>query len=766
MEVPVAQIKSSRNASATMAFQKYRQEAEQKDEEADSRANYVKINIEMVETRFRSKLHLEVAKSFGVFGPARESRPEAINDGVEMGRAFVADGAAGARRVAATLGSRKWTLKEIENADESLLEGFVLSSQGPASEAKRRLVPRGEGWVRHDDVTLVNPQSQVFFVQEGRAAGSYMRLDPTTKKMVDAGEPHVPQEYKAAIRGATASWIRKGAKMERAVLLNNINKIARLALKFPLSFVDSPACAYALFQGLRSPESAQWCAENFHKKLLPFLAERIHSYETSELQRLLEKTLEALDSEILKSAHAFSGCSALLVLVLGERIVVAGVGDVRAVLLPEKGAPSDVLACTGSLEEASELERIREANGIVQDGLVYSCMDGLDEAGRILAAGSGFEVLQIEPPLDEKQIRSAYRKLALRVHPDKQADGARDAYRFAFARLDNCKEALEAMVGQDAASCREINKVLRADVHTRAGAAALLGVEAVPLFSDAAIAEVEKASRAQLKLLEKMAQVCPEYDRACAACHEAVATLKRQCGDEALPRYEALLKEGLPATRSLGARDLRGPRPIVLMKPESASLTMPKGKARLALLCGPTAALPTQKLAQTTAKLGVRPKACALTWCMEVPDAPSTSAVCIALEPASAEPPAKRAKTAERSEGTVRVRHILFRHPQLRQADPMARREGAAKNVYEAEANALKALHRLLQDPNQFVKACKELSDCQTAEQPGQLTGDLGWLARGQQEPSFDEVAFSLAPNSLGDLVSTGRGVHIIQRLG
>ncbi|CAJ1432442.1 unnamed protein product [Effrenium voratum] len=322
------------------------------------------------------------------------------------------------------------------------------------------------------------------------------------------------------------------------------------------------------------------------------------------------------------------------------------------------------------------------------------------------------------------------------------------------------------MLAQDVESCREIHKVLRADVHTRVGAAQLLGADPGPLTAEVAIADVEKASRAQLKRLEKMAQVCPEYDWAVAACKEAVATLKRQCGEEALRRYEALLKEGLSATRTLGARDLRWPRPIVLMKPESTDLCMPKGKAQLAVLCGPTAALSTDKLVQSTAKLGVRPKASALTWCMQVSDAPSCSAVCIGLEPASAEPPQKRARTAGGPEGTVRVRHILFRHPQLRQADPMARREGSAKNVLEAEANALAALQRLLQDPNQFIKVCKELSDCSSAEQPGQLTGDLGWLARGQQEASFEEVAFGLPVNSIGDLVSTGRGVHIIQRLG
>lgn len=751
MALLVGQAKVSRNASATLAFQKYRQETSQKDDEVDSRSNYVKIDIERVDSRFRAKLHLEVAKSFAVFGPARESRPEAINDGAEMGKAFVSDGAAGTRRVAAALSARKWSLKEIENADESLLEGFVISNRGSTSDAKKRLIPRGEGWVRHDDVTLVNPQSQVLFLQEGARAGSYMKQDPGTKKLTDVSEPHVPQEFKASIRGATASWIRKGAKMDRAVLLNDITKIARLALKFPLSFVDLPACAYAIFQGLRSAESAQ-----------------IHTSETIQLKRLLERTLEALDAEILKSAHAFSGCSAILVLVLGERVVLAGVGHMRAVLLPEKAAPREILACTGSLEDPSELERVREANGIVSDGLVYSSMEGLDEAARILSARSSFEVLQLEPgsSLDVKQVRTAYRKLALRVHPDKQNDSASDAFRFAFARLESSKEALETMLAQDMESCKQIHKVLSADVHTRAGAAQLLGADPGPVLTDAGIADLEKASRAQLKQLEKMSQVCPEYDQAVAACHEAVATLKRQSAAEALPRYEALLKEGLSATRTLGARDLRWPRPIVMMKPESSCFSMPQGKARLALLCGPTAALSTQKLAETSARLGVRPKACALTWCMEATEASSSSAVCIGLEPAAAEPPLKRARTAGGPEGTVRVRHILFRHPQLRQVDPIARREGAARNVLEAESNALKLLQVLLKDPNQFIKSCRELSDCQTAEQPGQLAGDLGWLARGQQEASFEEVAFGLPVNSIGDLVSTSRGVHIIQRLG
>ncbi|CAE8629764.1 unnamed protein product, partial [Polarella glacialis] len=396
--------------------------------------------------------------------------------------------------------------------------------------------------------------------------------------------------------------------------------------------------------------------------------------------------------------------------------------------------------------------------------LLYNTVEGLDEASRILSAQHLFEVLQIEPggPSDEKQIRTAYRKLALRVHPDKQPEGAPpNLFKWAFSRLEEAKEKLEAMLAEDSESCREVHKVLRFDVHRREGAAALLGVDATAQTETAHLMpDAEKACRFQIKKLEKMVQVCPEYDRAVAACREAVETLRRGCTEEGLPRYEALLTHGMSASRTMGARDLRFPRPVVLMKPETSHLLMPKGRCRLALLCGSTAALSDEQLVASTAKFVRQPKASALRWCLDAsPSAACSSAVCITLEPAGiVEPPAKRAKTTGGPEGTVRVRHILFRHQQLKQVDQMARREGSAKHALEAEAAALGALEKIFQDPNQFLKLCRELSDCSSASQPGMLTGDLGWLARGQQEQAFEECCFSLTPNSIGDLVVTSRG--------
>jgi len=774
MILPTGRSTTSRNASATLAFHQYRQALQEDGEEAVERSKFIKIGVERVDSKFRAKLMIEVAKSFGVLGPTRESRPEAIKDGGELGKAFVAEGAAGARRVAHRLEQRQWTPKEIETADERDLEGFAYAGQQAACP-KQRLIPPGEGWVRHDEELLVNPQSQVYFAQVGRRAGQYFKHSPTSQKLEEAGAPHTPMEHPISMAAASASCVRRGGKLDRAVLLNDITKIARLALKFPLSFVDQPACAYALFQGLRSADSAQWCAENFHKKLLPLLAEKIHAYERREMQDVLTRTLEALDAEILRSAHAFGGCSALLALVLGDKLALAGVGRVRAVLLPDKGPPKQILACTGDLSDLKELERIEGVGGIVRDGIICTSVEGCDDANRILAARHPFEVLQIEPggPMDEKQVRSAYRRLALRVHPDKQADASKhDAFKRAFARLEGAKEAIESMLSEDAECCREMHRVLRSDVHTRAGAAALLGVNPAATLDVAVVAaEAEKASKDLVKRLGKLQKAAGEqHERAVAACREAAATVQRGCAAEALPRQEALLREGLSSSRTMGARDLRWPDPVVLMQPESASQLVPlNGRFRLALLCGATSALADDQLAKATAHLTRQPKASALRWCLDAdPTAASSSAVCVALEASRPdEAPAKRPRVAAAAgpEGTVRVRHILFRHQQLRQPDPMARREGTARGPQEAEAAALSALEQLLRDPSEFVRICRELSDCQSATQPGKLAGDLGWLGRGQQEQSFEDAAFSLPVNSFGDVVSSSRGVHIIQRL-
>mmetsp|Transcript_63735 Transcript_63735/g.184856 ORF Transcript_63735/g.184856 Transcript_63735/m.184856 type:complete len:799 (+) Transcript_63735:189-2585(+) len=738
--------------------------------------------------KYHAKLHVLIqhpsTKELVVDGPERDKKAEAIKDGEILVKAYELEGEAGARRVAQRLERKTWSQAEITGIAEGSFDGLLLDPTAKSGMKVEKLIPPGEGWVRFTDDMLWDPRSEVYFVQVGSQMGKYLMKDAKSKEFHEVNTPHSPVDFALTARAAGANLTRRGPKLERTVLLNELPKIARLAMKFPLSFLDSPASAFVLFQGLRSAEAADWCAKNFHTRLLPALAGKIHEWETRELQGVLERVIRELDAEILKGTAALSGCSAIIALLLGNRLVVCGVGQVRAVLLFDDGSARQLLAGTHDFQAAAERDRVTEANGIVHGGLLHRFVDDVDDAQRIINARSPFEVLQLEAggALDEKQIRAAYRRLALRVHPDKRSEAVDvNAYNKAFARLDAAKDEAEAILSADAEACRELHKVLRADVHTREGAAELLGVDkAVSWDTEQVVEEAEKACRWQLKRLEKL-ESCAAATAACdlakAMCKEAVETVRRPGSPEALPRQEAQLRVGLPTSRAMGVRDLRFPTRIVAMEPESASWTVPTGGrgCRLALLVGATAGLPSQRLASLAQGLARQPKAAALRWCMDAdPSAPSVGAACVVFEakkrpndPASASgPAAKRQKVPSGQAGSVFLRHVLFRHQQLRVVDPAARREGAAKTAGEAEAAALAALQDLLKDPNSFGKICRERSDCQTAAQPGNMTGHLGWVGRGEQEPAFEEAAFHLEANEFSDLVTTSRGVHIIQRLG
>ncbi|CAE7570454.1 PIN1 [Symbiodinium natans] len=732
-------------------------------------------------------------KAVNLEGPPRAVRKEAIKDGMELGKKFLAEGEAGARSVCLKLKKTRWTPQQLASVDEKdlytnhPLPGFRDNQELLSKE--EALVPPGEGWTRHSPTMLVHPQSQVFFFQTGDKAGRYVRRG-TGSEWEDIDPPHTPQEYELLVRAGSASSSRRGTKLDRAVILNDVTKIARLALKLPLSFVDRPASAFALFYGVRNADAAQWCAENFHKKLLPRLAEKIHVFTTEDLQSVLEATLRDLDSELLtgtgSACSPYSGCSALLALLLGNRLVITGVGDCRVVLLEGEGqaaSATPLLEKAGSLEDPEEQQRFWKAGGMVNGGLLYHQQpEQLDDVHRILCAPNVFDALLADSEeLDEKQVKAAYRRWALRVHPDKQTgaecDADRRAFGLAFARLEESREKLEAMMAEDLESCRELRRVLHAEVSTRAGAATLLGVDKAAATDSIIIEEVAKeAERAAKELKRKIAKlevVAPDFRQAEAICDEAVRTLARPVAAEALPRSEALLREGAACSRALGLRDLRFPRPVVLMEPKSVSYMLStNASVRFALLCGATAALDDQSLTRAAAAHARRPKASVLVFNALSDASPasapasnaSSASVCISVRRSgkAEAPAAKRQKTG--SSDTVRVRHILLRHQQVRQADPMLRRD-AGRSLQEAEELALKTLETLLKTPNQFPKLCRELSDCQSGDQPGQLCGDLGWLAKGQTEAVLDEAIFALNANEFSDVLAGSRGLHIIQRL-
>ena len=97
----------------------------------------------------------------------------------------------------------------------------------------------------------------------------------------------------------------------------------------------------------------------------------------------------------------------------------------------------------------------------------------------------------------------------------------------------------------------------------------------------------------------------------------------------------------------------------------------------------------------------------------------------------------------------VRARHIL-----------VAAGEGASAEERQAARGEIEALRSRLEGGADFAEIARASSDDKSS---GARGGDLGWFYRGQMVPSFDQVAFSLAPGELSSVVESPFGFHLIQ---
>ena len=96
----------------------------------------------------------------------------------------------------------------------------------------------------------------------------------------------------------------------------------------------------------------------------------------------------------------------------------------------------------------------------------------------------------------------------------------------------------------------------------------------------------------------------------------------------------------------------------------------------------------------------------------------------------------------------VRASHILVR------VDPKA--DAAAKKKARTEIDAVL---KQAKSGTSFETLAKEHSQDGSASQGG----DLGYFGKGQMVPQFDQVAFTLKPGQISDVVTTQFGYHIIK---
>jgi len=763
-------------------------------------------------------------KDSRVRGPKRINRAEAVKDGLELRSAFRSNavtggGEAGVRRRQLELQSKYWRPEE--------LPGEHASVEEPGDdETRRRLAsrPRGTGWSRQGDTDFfVHTHAPMGFSQKKM---EYFLRDPVSQKYVTCEPPHDPEEHPISVNASSSS---AGASDEdlsdadrpRTLLLKELVKTGA-AMKHPLFFLDQPAACFALFDGLRSGAAVDICSKHFHTKLLPRLSGSIQFWSDAALRELFTTIFAELDAQLLDhgSVACYAGASVGVALLLGDRLAVATVGAVRGLLIPPVGVGEAL--CFGSchlLTDGSERQRVESAGGEVLESLSSCALlvrrpvrirevghtdDPEAEIARVLErAPDSFAVLGfgLDDPVDAKTARTLYKKLALKVHPDKAPPSLQMRAKEAFAKVEAAVAALEkicefAEAANAMPSALVLHRVLRSagsvtrPVMPHSWAYAVLDMEGTVTFDD-----VEKQAS---ELRAEFAKLGAHTDGSLAHAdtisaerllQEAVEVLAAPPIDEA-EGVEAL--NGVKVTRALGLRDLKKPHQILLGEPHVDVVQLEGlGAHHLALLSSGSGVLSDEELVSRIRLFARQPKAASFTVAQDAArrcfeqgiQGPSRIASCVVgvlevrpegtqmTDAVSDEPVAKKARTDKAAvKDRVRCRHILLKHKDLKlkidKEAHLRQRGPVSRSVAEAERELMRIKQVLAKDPSQFHLMARKHSECQSALQPGQMAGDLGWAVRGGSiDAEFERVMFSLEVHEMSDLINTPRGIHIVHRI-
>ena len=103
------------------------------------------------------------------------------------------------------------------------------------------------------------------------------------------------------------------------------------------------------------------------------------------------------------------------------------------------------------------------------------------------------------------------------------------------------------------------------------------------------------------------------------------------------------------------------------------------------------------------------------------------------------------------------IRAELQAHPELLQEPEQVH----AAQIVVKELDQAKEIRARLREGAKFADLARERSLSADAKDGG----DLGWFQRGVMPPQFDEVAFSLGPGQISDVVATDYGFHIFKLL-
>ncbi|CAE8684781.1 unnamed protein product [Polarella glacialis] len=137
---------------------------------------------------------------------------------------------------------------------------------------------------------------------------------------------------------------RADAHMDRHVTVKDL-VVAGKALKMPIDTLDKPVALFSVYDGHLGTKCSEYCAQNFHKKLLPRLtkvsARREQTVE-EQIRASLSSALAELDQEFMaKFWTDRSGCCVQIVLLVGRRLYAASCGNTITLLCSSEGVGAE-----------------------------------------------------------------------------------------------------------------------------------------------------------------------------------------------------------------------------------------------------------------------------------------------------------------------------------------------------------------------------------------------------------------------------------------
>lgn len=114
------------------------------------------------------------------------------------------------------------------------------------------------------------------------------------------------------------------------------------------------------------------------------------------------------------------------------------------------------------------------------------------------------------------------------------------------------------------------------------------------------------------------------------------------------------------------------------------------------------------------------------------------------------------------ADGKVRALHLLVKNVTSRRPKSWKSPEGVTISRDDAIARLRGFQKRILNGEISLEELARTESDCLSHEKDG----DLGFFARGQMQPAFEEAAFGLNVGEYSEIIETDSGVHLVHRTG